>query len=234
MKAERAQELAKKQTERESLRRLPDAFKLNLSANPDRFYEIILGQYRPPKIDGEDDRITKSVDTDSWHDATNKRKAPVITDDVDGDADDDGVQMVEPIKRTVSQSVKTNKYAKITERLDRFPFSDDPVKKAQQISTVEKCIRNGMNTVILQEVVANTKKIFGKYVVQSVKAPGGLTVRFRFADKTFDVTAAGNFFGDETVAVFANDKGGLSAAVMKFTENGQEIFEDFKVTMGEI
>jgi hypothetical protein len=91
-----------------------------------------------------------------------------------------------------------------------------------------------MNTIILQEVVANTRKIFGNYVLKTAKAPGGLTVRFKFADKTFDVTAAGNFFGDETVAIFANDKGGLSAAVIKFTENGQEIFEDFKVTWGEI
>jgi hypothetical protein len=109
MKMERAQELAQKRVERESLRKLPDAFKLNLGANPDRFYEIILGQYRPPKIDGENDKITKSVDTDNWHDAVTKRKAPVIPDDMEADVDDADGQMVEPVKRTISQSSKTNK-----------------------------------------------------------------------------------------------------------------------------
>lgn len=230
-KAEREQEKLMKQAEREDLRSLPDAFKLNLQGNPDRFYEIIKGTYRPPKLPGESDKITKSIDANQWASASGKRRS--LKGREDDEDEDTGTEMVEPVRRTLGgakpEPQYLSKYAKIVDRLERFPFSDNEEKLAQQLGVVERAIRSGMYEILIQEVVKNTQQFFGSNFHKAYKAPGGVKIIFAFNNKKVSVVAQGNFYGDETIAVFA-EGGELSAAVMKLADGMQEKLDDFNVT----
>ena len=77
-----------KAAERDELRKLPDAFKLNLGANPDRFYDIIMGTYKPPMIEGEDPRITAPINQDKFATQVRKLKGEHIESDYEDSAED--------------------------------------------------------------------------------------------------------------------------------------------------
>lgn len=216
-----------KAAERDELRKLPDAFKLNLGANPDRFYDIIMGNYRPPTIEGENPKITAPINSDKYATQVRKLRGQDVEEESGGE---------ENVIRAagVPRPTKVNtKFAAVIQELERFEFSEDPEKLASQFEVVNQSIRNALQRLRLQEVAANTRTAYGKYVQKVEPAPGGLKVYFDFGSGPIAVTAQGSFFGDETICVYAVD-GSARAAVMKIANGQKGVLEGFNVSMQKV
>lgn len=220
---------AEKAAERDELRKIPDAFKLNLAANPDRFYEIIQGTYRPPTLEGEDPRITKPLDTAKFVKQSRKLTGQEYDEDEGSEEVDHSIS-----RAGVAKSAKqSTKFASVIQELERFDFSDDPKKREAQISIVAQGIRKSLQHLRLQEVASNTRKAYGKYVQRIEPTPGGIKVSFDFGTGQLAVIAQGSFYGDETVCVFA-ENGTAKAAVMKIANGQKGVLEGFNVTIQKI
>lgn len=223
-----------------------DSFSLNVANNPERLLAIMNGEYRTPSLPGEPEKITRPVSSDY----TSKAKTHYAFKDEDEDSDDADHEVEtddseeneesEEVSRPVISNytskakpekaeVKNNKYAEVIKEIERFPFLKDPEKLKQAQSVIAKAIRVALVSVVLDEVINNTKKAFKDKLVSAERVPGGIKAVFNFGNpqgKKVVVIAKGAFHGDEIICIHKNE-GKTQGAIIRLESGGSEAYSDF-------
>ena len=97
--------------------------------------------------------------------------------------------------------------------------------------SISAAIRTAMQDMIIKEVATNTKKAFKDHIKSFEKVAGGLRTTFNFDKIALAVTAKGNFYGDETICVYAED-GKVKAKVMRINEEAaDDLTNQFDIKM---
>lgn len=221
-----------------------DSFSLNVGNNPERLLAIMNGEYRPPSLPGEPEKITKPVSSDytsraKTHYAFKEEDEDSDEIDNDTDSDSDETDENEEVSRPVisnytskaekSESKNNSKYAEVIKEIERFPFLKDPEKLKQAQSVIAKAIRVALVSVVLDEVINNTKKAFKDKLISAEKIPGGVKATFNFGNpqnKKVIVMAKGAFHGDEIICIHKNE-GKTQGAIIRLENGGSEAYSDF-------
>jgi hypothetical protein len=245
--------------ERDDVRELENAFKLNIGNSIDKMLAIVTGDYRCPMLPGEPDKITKSIrDNDAFRTASRmkggNRRVSGGGDDYDDGGDDYRHQVVrnhegysDNTQRFVpsndfsgrqtpppSPSPVLSKYSGVLGELERFRFSSDDARREKQMAFVVSALRSALQTLTIKDVAANTRKQFGEYVAEVEPIPGGVKVLYNFKGTKVSVAARGAFNGDETICVFRKGEQ-VFGGVYRVDEDGDktDVSENYGITLGD-
>jgi hypothetical protein len=239
--------------EHQDIRELENAFKLNIGNDIDKMLAVVTGNYRTPRLQGEPDKITKSIKDENYRTAQKLKRHYVQ----DGHDDRAGIRRSGEDERGESEgnssesldrymsllrredsaptggSYSSGRFATIVNELERFRFSSDTERRERQIGIVVAAVRNALQTLIIREVGMNTKRAFREHVENVYTVPGGIKVAFNFAGDKHTVTARGAFSGEETVCVYKKGQQVYGGVVRLEGEENVDISGNYGIELGE-
>jgi hypothetical protein len=227
--------------DRESLKEIEAAFKLNIGNSVDKMFDVITGNYHTPRLPNEPDKITKHIkESEAWHEAAALRRSMPAS--ADAEERRGGVTRKEDYRTVATASYHQAsaptynlpaRYASVLKELERFAFSEDEEKRERQMETVVGAIRTALHELVIRDVANNTKKALKDDVTEVFKIGGGIKVVFNFEGEKISVSARGPFTGDEMVVVYR--KGDKKAGgVIRVDENSStDLSANFGITLGE-
>jgi len=199
----------------------------------DKMLAIVTGQWRPPSIPGEPDRITKPLPGGGTFQQRSTKKAVHQANFADDERVSYGAAPVS--QNTYASQYQSDKYAEVTDLLDKFSFSQDGERRAKQMQVIASAVKSVLPELIVKEVAANTKTAFFKYAEKFLKAPGGITTIFNFGGDRLSVTAKGSFYGDETICVNKDGNDEIVAMVMRINGGSTEdVSDQFDIQMRKV
>lgn len=208
-----------RRVEREDVRQIEQSFKLGIGNNLDKMLAVVTGQYKPPKLPGEPDKITKPIKEGVTSASANPAPSQVM-------------QVHVPVEKLASQT--QYKYGEVLTELERFPFSNDPKKRHSQLQTVTSAVRQALQDLVIKEVAGNTKAAFTDHVSEVFKVGGGIKVVFDFGEQRIAVTAKGPFYGDETVCCYRKDNNIVGSVIrLDASQEMDDISQNFDITVGK-
>jgi hypothetical protein len=214
-KRDREQEWQAKHGAIEEERAIRDSLDRSFETNPDRFLAILEEVRRNPELVKQAKNAGRNLPSVDGEDAAPASVSRTLPHDT------------LPVYQTAPEI--SSKYAQVVNRLDRFPFSEDPTVLKQQMTVVEGALRTAMQDLINKAVATNTKKAFKQYCTRIQKVAGGLTITYNFGEKDIFVTAKGNFFGDETICIQDVDGKKVASIIVIDGEDATDTSKDFDI-----